>query len=152
MVSEECKDFVHEHAEYYYYPESSKIRGLSIETWCLMGLYLLTLCFTVFNIVAYIWLQKRYKNWLISSFYALTLVVLIFRILQDAFVLKFYSLIPPNPPNPSSQQYPNTNEPIQDIANTIRVILVFFFVADYSKYALGFIQLASMAELTIIIS
>ena len=39
----------------------------------------------------------------------------------------------------------------EDMEYCIRIIGVMFLVSDYTKYALGFFQLASMAELTIVI-
>ena len=38
-----------------------------------------------------------------------------------------------------------------DLVETTRMLGVFFLSADYSKFALGFFQLASMAELAIFI-
>ena len=38
-----------------------------------------------------------------------------------------------------------------DLAQTVKLVGIFFLLADYNKYALGFFQLASMVELTIVI-
>ena len=40
---------------------------------------------------------------------------------------------------------------MEALLDTVRKIGVFFLSADYTKYALGFFQLASMAELAIVI-
>ena len=39
----------------------------------------------------------------------------------------------------------------KDIVVSIRRVGLFFLAADYTKYALGYFQLASMAELAIVI-
>lgn len=41
--------------------------------------------------------------------------------------------------------------PLDSFLKTVKLVGTFFLTADYSKYALGFIQLASMAELGIVI-
>ena len=40
---------------------------------------------------------------------------------------------------------------VKDGIHNVRLVCVWFLAADFAKYALGFFQLASMAELAIVI-
>ena len=113
----------------------------------------LTLIFTIYNILVFLIVQKRYKNWLVTVFYTFSFLVLIFRICYFSQVMRFYSLIDTLiediKKGPVNLQY--INNFTEDIDNTVLRIGVFYLSADYTKYALGFFQLASMAELSIVI-
>lgn len=53
----------------------------------------LVLCFTLFNIVVFLGIQRRYKNWLITVFYVFSVIVLVMRMMQYIYLLKFYGEI-----------------------------------------------------------
>ena len=133
---------------YYQIPRDQQLDELSVEIYCLLGVYSLTFIFAVYNVVAYLWLQRRYKNWLISGFYILSLIVLILRMVQYAYILQLYGLIQDHKDRSKEELLIHNFE---DFIRTTRHIGAFFLGADYSKYALGFCQLASMAELAIVI-
>ena len=68
-------------------PTASEIRGLTIEVYILIAIYVLTLAFTFYNIYAYLWKQRRYRTMLITFFYIFALIVLTTRIFQYCFTL-----------------------------------------------------------------
>ncbi len=85
---------------------------------------------------------------LISSFYILSLIVLTSRMVQYAYTLKLYGLILDHKDKSKAELLVHNFE---NFIHTSRRIGAFFLGADYSKYALGFCQLASMAEIAIVI-
>ena len=57
----------------------------------MIGIYVMTLLFLLYNSFAFLLKQKRYKNWLISIFYILSIFVLVFRICYYAESVKFFA-------------------------------------------------------------
>ena len=117
----------------------------------MLCIYLLTLVFALLNIYFFVIKQKRYKNWLITIFYIFSFLVLAFRICYYCAVLTIYAEMETHLENIREHPYRILKEPFGDIIHTSRFIGIFFLSADYIKYALGFFQLASIAELTIVI-
>ena len=58
----------------------------------MISLYFLTLGFTLYNTVRFVFGQQRYKNWLITVFYVLSIFVLTFRLAYYFEVNKFFAL------------------------------------------------------------
>ncbi len=122
----------------------------------MLCIYLLTLTFAIYNIYTFLVKQKRYKNWLITIFYIFSFLVLAFRICYYCAVLKIYAEMEEHNREIIEQikehpLHPFDGISFSDIIHTTRLIGCFFLSADYIKYALGFFQLASIAELTIVI-
>jgi len=130
-------------------PSRKDIRLLQIEVYVMLACYVVTLAFTLYNVFAFVIKQRRYKNWLISIFYVLCLLVLIFRIGYYCEVNVWYSLS--NELRTAIATQTGLQEVVLRLIQSLRLIGVFFLASDYTKYALGFFQLASMAELTIVI-
>ena len=61
-------------------PSERQIDGLQVEICVLIFIYLVTIAFTMYNIVVYLWKQHRYRIWLVTFFYVLAMVVLSARI------------------------------------------------------------------------
>ena len=57
----------------------------------MLAVFSITLCFTIYNIVVFLGMQKRHKNWLITVFYIFSVIVLVMRIIEFIFLLQFYS-------------------------------------------------------------
>lgn len=112
-----------------------------------MVCYVLTLLFLLYNSSVFLIRQKRYKNWLISLFYVLSFLVIVCRIGYYAEVLRMYAVIEDHLDDDKSQYQHN----YIDVVYAVRRLGIFFLSADYTKYALGFFQLASMAELAVVI-
>ena len=74
----------------YEVPSPSELDSLTIEISCMLGVYTIVLAYTIYNIVAYLCYQKRYKNWLISAFYFLSVLVLLARMSQYSFTILMY--------------------------------------------------------------
>ena len=103
---------------------------------------MLTLVFAVYNTIAYIYCQGRFKNWLISLFYLLSIMVLVSRIVYYSYVLNLYSLIDKEKGRITFDWDTMTfsaDSELDDLVNTVCNIGIFFLSADYSKYALGFV-------------
>ena len=73
-------------AENYTIPTQNALKALTIEIYFVQAVFLLTICYTGYNIVAYVTLQKRFKNWLITLFYILSMMVLVSRVTEFIFV------------------------------------------------------------------
>ena len=110
---------------------------------------MLVLGFTVHNIVKYVVMQKRYKSWLVVIFYVLSVIVLISRILQFMITTYFYSYLDKIFNQFTTRELITTD--YNDMVDIFRKIGYFYITADYSKFALGWFQLASMSELAIAI-
>ena len=61
-------------------PTESQINGLTIEVYVLIVIYMFTITFTMYNIYAYLWKQRRYQTWLVTFFYILAMIVLTTRV------------------------------------------------------------------------
>ena len=72
--------------ENYKIPTQDALQALTIELYFVQAVFLLTICYTLYNIVAYLTLQKRFKNWLITLFYILSMMVLVSRVTEFIFV------------------------------------------------------------------
>ena len=116
----------------------------------LLPIYVFTLGFDIYNVVKYLIGQGRWRNWLLTIFYVLSNLVLISRILEYCVLLKFYSIME----DVVSIDYltdPVPNEKLIEALNYSHWVGYLYVSADYIKYALGYFQLASMAELAIAI-
>ena len=79
--------------KYFCLPTEDQLSVLSIEIYCLVAIYLMTLIFTVYNISAYLIRQRRYKNWLITIFYIFCVIVLISRMIEYVYIKLMYKKI-----------------------------------------------------------
>ena len=70
-------------------PSESELNALNIELSILISIYILTIFFALYNIIMYLWKQKRYSTWLMTFFYLFSLMVLITRISQYCYSIKF---------------------------------------------------------------
>ena len=95
-------------------PSANQIRGLSIELYILIPIYALTLLFTLYNIYAYLWKQRRYRTMLITFFYIFAMIVLTTRITQYCFTLTL-------------------NSQAEDIINEFNTNPAAAFVMDYTS-------------------
>ena len=105
--------------------------------------------FVIHNIIRYMIIQKRYKSWLISIFYFLSTVVLVARICQYCYTIKLYTQL--DTLFNKTSHFHLLFEDFTPLINLVRHLGLFFITADYNKFALGWFQLASMAELAIAI-
>ena len=130
-------------------PSANQIRGLSIELFILIAIYALTLLFTLYNIYAYLWKQRRYRTMLITFFYIFAMIVLTTRITQYCFTLTLNNqaedIINEFNTNPAAALVMDYTS----VVKTYRKVAQCFTYSDYSKIALGFVQLCSMARLAI---
>ena len=83
----------------------------------------------------------------------MSFTVLVMRILQYVFLLKFYAdiLYLKAIWGDSTKTWEDIEETFVEGVGHVRYVCVWFLAADFAKYALGFFQLASMAELAIVI-
>ena len=130
-------------------PAANQIRGLTIEAYILIAIYVLTLLFTFYNIYAYLWKQRRYRTMLITFFYVFALIVLTTRITQYCFTITLnnqleviLNLFNSDPAAAFAKDYTSVVKLYRKIAQCLTY-------SDYSKIALGFVQLCSMARLAI---
>ena len=117
-----------------------------------MAIFIGTFGFTVYNIVAYVTFQRRFKNWQIFLFYFLSVVVLLSRIVEFIYIQKMYNAL-----TKVEQLYfemkplDRPSISLDELIYNIKMLGIFFLLADFSKFALGYVQLASMAELALAI-
>ena len=116
--------------------------------YCLIAIWVIAYAFTLHNIFRYLIRSNKHRNWLIVTFYALSIVVLSFRLLQFSFTLKLYYEINYFAVMPIFKVLRQDFEPAVIAAKNVGI---FYLISDYSKFALGAFQLASMAELALVI-
>lgn len=132
----------------YCIPTTQEFKALSIEVCCLIFIWLVVYGFTLHNICRYLVRSNKHRNWLIVAFYALSICVLTFRLLQFAFTLNLYHEINYFAVMPKFKVLRQDFSPAVMAAKNVGI---FYLISDYCKYALGAFQLASMAELALVI-
>ena len=130
-------------------PTESQIKELTLGVYIYIMIYVFTITFTIYNIVEYLWKQQRYRTWLVTFFYILAIIVLTTRLAQYFFTLVLnHDLV-------EKIDLYNTNSTAAldanytSIVHTYRKIGQCLTYSDFSKIALGFVQLASMSRLAI---
>ena len=125
---------------YYQVPYPHDLTGLDITDGIMILIYLVVLCFTVFNTYRYLYQQRRYKNWLVTVFYVFSFIVLLSRLMYYIMLIVFNEHLRPIVKTDSLSELDSL-----DLVSTIdalilqsRLVGVFFLIADYAKYALGF--------------
>ena len=123
-------------------PSENELTALNTELCILLMIYTLTLFFAIYNIMMYLVKQKRYSTWLVTLFYVLSVIILVTRFAQYCVEIKFNNFMRGKTPNsPALSQfihYPRKMATCQTLA-------------DYSNFSLGFVQLASLCELAIVL-
>ena len=64
----------------YCVPSHDQVVNLRIESYTLIGVFMITIGLVLHNIIMYLWIQRKYRVLQISVFYFFALLVLVFRI------------------------------------------------------------------------
>ena len=122
-------------------PTDDQLLVLDIELYCLICVYVMTLWFALANLYRFLIKQKWYTTWLVTFFYILSIMVLTTRIAQYCESIQFnaylYNVTLDSPALSELVHYP-------------RKISTCLTLADYSATSLGYVQLASLCELAIV--
>ena len=124
--------------ELYRPPSKEDLDMLSFELYFVQGVYVLTFCYAFYNIVAYVTLQGRFRNWLISLFYFLSVIVLVARSTEFIYIQKMYDCIQDDWEYFDEKDWKDLVD-IDRLVESIQYLGIFFLLADYSKFALGYI-------------
>lgn len=135
----------------YSIPSNNQLEGLRIEVYFLFGIYTATLIYATFNVYVFLIGQKRFKNILISATYFFSIVVLVNRMCLYIYILRLYNQMENHIDEFKENPLSIPTARFSDMVDTSRHLGCFYEAADYGKLALGFVQLASMAELAIVI-
>ena len=130
-------------------PSEGQIKGLTLEVYIVIMIYVFTITFTVYNIVEYLWKQQRYRTWLVTIFYILAIIVLTTRLAQYVFTLFLNHAIVGKIELYNTNATAAMDANYTNIVHTYRKIGQCLTYSDFSKIALGFVQLASMCRLAI---
>ena len=145
-------DDPHINPDHYRMPSQAQMRGLTAEAVFMILFMTATLLFAVYNVIAFLVKQRRYKKWLVSAFYFFSLAVLFFRICYYATILSFYQFLDDNRAlfTKSFKLWKGSDE-YNELIYYLQLIGIFFTGAIYLKFALAYIQLASLAQMTLVI-